>query len=121
MGKLVIVIFGASGDLTKRKLMPALYSLFYTKRLKGEFAVLGASRTSYTDESFRTYINEEIYNFLDHSLLDKEKIEEFIGHLYYYSMDPAIETGYPDLSDKIDQIGGEIGRASCRERVLRLV
>ena len=45
-----MIIFGASGDLTKRKLMPALYSLYREKRLTGEFSILGIGRTavSYT-------------------------------------------------------------------------
>lgn len=41
MDKFVMIIFGASGDLTKRKLMPALYSLYRDKRLKGDFSVMG--------------------------------------------------------------------------------
>ena len=106
MAKLIIVIFGASGDLTKRKLMPALYSLFYTKRLNDDFAILGASRTTYSDESYREYINKEMYHFLDKSLQDKEKIDEFIAHLYYKSMDPAEENQYASLKDKIDTLGG---------------
>ena len=106
MGKLVIVIFGASGDLTKRKLMPALYSLFYTKRLQGEFAILGASRTNYTDEAYRTYINEELHHFLQPSLQDTELMNQFINHLYYQTMDPADEAEYKGLSKRIHQLGG---------------
>lgn len=55
---LVMVIFGASGDLTKRKLMPALYSLYKEKRLNTSFSVLGIGRTEYTDEKYRLYILE---------------------------------------------------------------
>ena len=53
---LVMVIFGASGDLTKRKLMPALYSLYKDKRINDNFSVLGVGRTEYTDEKYRAYI-----------------------------------------------------------------
>lgn len=48
MDKFVMIIFGASGDLTKRKLMPALYSLYRDKRLKGGFSVIGVGRTVYS-------------------------------------------------------------------------
>ena len=50
MDKFAMIIFGASGDLTKRKLMPALYSLYRDKRLTGDFSILGIGRTtvSYT-------------------------------------------------------------------------
>ena len=48
-----MIIFGASGDLTKRKLMPALYSLYREKRLTGEFSILGIGRTVYSDDKDR--------------------------------------------------------------------
>ena len=49
----ILVIFGASGDLTKRKLLPALYDLYEQKMLPDSFAILGVSRTKYTDYQFR--------------------------------------------------------------------
>ena len=55
-----MIIFGASGDLTKRKLMPALYSLYREKRLTGEFSILGIGRTVYSDDNYRSYILEEL-------------------------------------------------------------
>ena len=54
MSKFVMTIFGASGDLTKRKLMPALYSLYVAKRLPEEFEILGVGRTVYEDADYRT-------------------------------------------------------------------
>src|SRR5881392_1708029 len=47
-----VVIFGANGDLTKRKLLPALYRLAYERRLSPGFAVVGVSRTAMTDDDF---------------------------------------------------------------------
>jgi glucose-6-phosphate 1-dehydrogenase len=49
----ILIIFGASGDLTKRKLIPALFDLFQQDLLPEKFAVLGASRTVLSDEEFR--------------------------------------------------------------------
>ena len=54
----ILVIFGASGDLTKRKLIPALYVLYKEKLLPKKFAVLGASRTPLSDDDFRKRISE---------------------------------------------------------------
>ena len=48
-----LVIFGASGDLTHRKLVPALFELFKQRRLPSEFAVLGCARRPWTDEIFK--------------------------------------------------------------------
>ena len=60
MSKFVMTIFGASGDLTKRKLMPALYTLYKEKRLPESFAVLGVGRTEYQDDTYRAYISSEL-------------------------------------------------------------
>ena len=49
-----MVIFGATGDLTKRKLLPALWSLYASRTLPEPFTILGVSRTAMTDEEFRT-------------------------------------------------------------------
>ena len=48
-----LVIFGASGDLTHRKLVPALFELFKQRRLPSEFALLGCARRPWSDEEFR--------------------------------------------------------------------
>lgn len=64
MDKFVMIIFGASGDLTKRKLMPALYSLYRDKRLKGGFSVIGVGRTVYSDADYRAYIYTELEQFV---------------------------------------------------------
>src|ERR687883_672637 len=55
-----VVIFGANGDLTKRKLMPALYRLAYDRRLSAGFAVVGISRTPLTDDAFRERMLEAV-------------------------------------------------------------
>ena len=56
MSKFVMIIFGASGDLTKRKLIPALYNLYKDNRLPEGFAVLGIGRTGYRDEIGRAHV-----------------------------------------------------------------
>ena len=53
---LTVVIFGASGDLTSRKLVPALFNLYQKGRLPAEAQVLGVSRTEYTDDAFRDHL-----------------------------------------------------------------
>jgi glucose-6-phosphate 1-dehydrogenase len=55
MDKFAMIIFGASGDLTKRKLMPALYSLYRDKRLTGDFSILGIGSGSRCDILRRTH------------------------------------------------------------------
>ncbi|HRX11656.1 MAG TPA: glucose-6-phosphate dehydrogenase, partial [Draconibacterium sp.] len=83
----ILVIFGASGDLTKRKLIPALYDLFIQKLLPEKFAVLGASRTELTDNEFRKRvseflpsgdINEQFTKMLFYQPISNDKPEDLI-------------------------------------------
>ncbi len=76
------MIFGASGDLTKRKLVPALYGLHREKLLPGEFAVLGVSRTRYSDEAFRNHLREAILE-KDSGRFDQSSWDAFAGRLFY--------------------------------------
>src|SRR5512132_3975414 len=59
----VLIIFGASGDLTHRKIFPALYSLAYRRLLPEQFAVVGVARTAWTDDEFRARIANAIAEF----------------------------------------------------------
>ncbi len=99
-----MIIFGASGDLTRRKLMPALYSLYKDNRLPEAFAIIGIGRTEYTDETYRDYILSE----LEHFVVPAEAgMKEYCTHLYYLSMDPAKEEGYATLNRRLQEITGE--------------
>lgn len=78
-----LIIFGATGDLTHRKLMPALCSLHARKLLPNDYAVIGFARRSYTDESFRTWMAESIRRFSPRPVTDAV-ISDFLRHLYYH-------------------------------------
>src|SRR5215831_7383315 len=58
-----LVIFGASGDLTKRKLLPAIYQLSRNQRLPAQFNVVGVARTEMTDEQFRQQFHDSLKEF----------------------------------------------------------
>ena len=107
MSKFVMTIFGASGDLTKRKLMPALYSLYVAKRLPEEFEILGVGRTVYEDADYRTYIYNEMEKFVKSEEQNKEKMDAFVGHLHYLAIDPALESGYGQLRLRIEELSGD--------------
>ena len=62
-GPTALVIFGASGDLTRRKLLPALYKLSRGQRLPARFSVIGVSRDPMGDEGFRTVLRESLREF----------------------------------------------------------
>jgi glucose-6-phosphate 1-dehydrogenase len=82
-----IVIFGANGDLTKRKLMPALYRLVYERRIPPGFAVIGNSRTEMSDDDFREKMRQSVEHFLEDSPFDAELWRGFAQSLYYVAGD----------------------------------
>jgi glucose-6-phosphate 1-dehydrogenase len=95
-----IVIFGASGDLTKRKLLPALYNLKALKLLPANFAVIGVASTEGNDEMYRNQITENIKEFATRPVDDKEW-DDFAKRSYYIQGDfKAIET-FKHLATKI--------------------
>ena len=94
---LTLVIFGASGDLTRRKLMPALYLLYKAGRLPRRFAVLGMARTSYDDDRFRTSIREGLLSFVRPDEVDEKAIQAFLSCLHYLSADPSEPEAYAEL------------------------
>ena len=86
----MLTIFGASGDLTKRKLIPALYNLALEKRLPERFAVVGYARSEMTDEAFRDKMREGGQRVLPHRFARRAVWQEFAKTLYY------VRGGYDD-------------------------
>src|SRR5215813_8186165 len=62
-GPCVMVIFGASGDLTARKLLPALYNLAKSNLLSREFAIVGIARNDYSNDQFRQMMSQKLQRF----------------------------------------------------------
>ena len=95
-----IVIFGASGDLSFRKLLPSLYHLFVSEQLPSCFFILGVSRTEYTDQQYRDALAK---NFTD-SKYDKKKVRDFFEHVYYLSLDTSDQQEYSKLRSRLDEL-----------------
>lgn len=99
-----IVIFGASGDLTKRKLIPGLFNLYRRKLLPEGFAVLGASRTALSDEEFRAEMKEGILEFANHQPGNGGDIESFIQKLYYLPINTKSADDYEKIKIRLTEI-----------------
>jgi glucose-6-phosphate 1-dehydrogenase len=97
-----IVIFGANGDLTKRKLMPALYRLAYDRRLSAGFAVVGISRTEYSDDQFRAKMLEAVQQFSEDTSFDQEVWNTFAQGLFYVSGDVGDAGLYQRLARRLE-------------------
>ena len=100
----VIVIFGANGDLTKRKLLPALYRLAFDRRLSAGFAIVGISRTPMTDDAFREKMRASVEEFSEDTKLDPDVWAAFARGLYYVNGDIADADLYTRLAAKLGGI-----------------
>ncbi len=102
-----LVIFGASGDLTKRKLVPGLYNLHKRKLLPGGFAVLGIGRTPMEDASFRNRMVEALEINGDAQSAGAGDRELFAKGLYYQSVDTKNAEHYRKIREKLAAIDAE--------------
>lgn len=98
-----IVIFGASGDLTKRKLLPALYNLKVLKLLPENFAVVGVAVSESNDELYRAKITEDIGKYATGSV-DKAEWDDFAKRSYYISGDFNDANTFTTLANKIAEV-----------------
>ncbi len=101
-----IVIFGASGDLTARKLVPALYNLYKVGRLGKHFSVLGVARTGLSDEEFRQKMHEALIKFEQAS---GPELEAFCEHLYYQAVNTSDALDYAKLLPRLDELHDKYG------------
>src|SRR5215813_5087506 len=103
-----MTIFGASGDLTKRKLIPALYNLARENFLSKEFAVVGFARREMTHETFRDKITQDMQEFAT-GQIDPDLWHWFIRRLYYLQGDLQDANAYQRLRDLLAQLDKDHG------------
>jgi hypothetical protein len=96
-----IVIFGANGDLTKRKLLPALYRLAHDRRLPESFAIIGNSRTAMSDEAFRERMRVSVQEFSEDTEFDPDLWDRLSRNLHYIAGDLQDSALYTKLASKI--------------------
>jgi glucose-6-phosphate 1-dehydrogenase len=104
----IMVIFGASGDLTKRKLIPALYNLAKDNLLSKEFALVGIARNELTSEQFRDMIGKEIGEYAT-TKVDPDLWHWLARRIYYLAGDFDDAPAYDKLRDLLAQIDKEHG------------
>jgi glucose-6-phosphate 1-dehydrogenase len=97
------IIFGASGDLTARKLIPALYNNYRKNRFQEAVQIIGFSRTQYSDDAFREKMKEALTSFVADEF-DKEVWKEFAQSLHYQAGDIDNIEHYHVLAQRISQL-----------------
>src|SRR5437879_5219810 len=94
------VIFGASGDLTRRKLIPALYNLGCAELLPAGFAVIGFSVTPMDDDSFRAEMRQWVMNSPEATAFRSDVWDRFSENLHYITADFEKPDGYKELKER---------------------
>ena len=100
-----IIIFGASGDLTSRKLIPALFRLFKKQKLDSVVRIVGVSRSVYEHQEFRDSLRDSVAKFAA-DLFDSEDWDEFSQHIYYLPGDIKEADDFEKLAAFLDEIEG---------------
>lgn len=103
-----IIIFGATGDLSQRKLIPALFNLCRKNRLPAPHRIIGAATRPLTDEEFRAYAHEAVSRFAGYSFTEKEW-SAFAPRLHYRSVDVTSPTGFAQLGETLAELEGQDG------------
>lgn len=98
--KSLIVIFGATGDLAKRKLFPSIYQLYEKGKLSEEFAIVGVARRPLSNDEFRNYVRQSVENALRQELSDLS----FVSHFYYHPFDVTDTASYQQLKTLLAQL-----------------
>ena len=114
----VVVIFGASGDLTGRKLVPALYRLTQERLIPAEFGIVGFSRSPMTHDAFREKMKSAIETFSEAKRVDEEVWKSFAQGIFYTSGDINDPEAYRRMSELLDQIDRD--RGTCSNRIYYL-
>ncbi len=103
-----IVIFGASGDLTQRKLVPSLFNLFRKTRMPKRFSIVGHSKTPFTDDEFRAHLAEGVKNFASFEYTQDEW-KAFSANIFYHHGDYTDLIDFKNLNDYLKKSEGDQG------------
>ncbi|WP_235828175.1 glucose-6-phosphate dehydrogenase [Brevibacillus migulae] len=109
-----IILFGATGDLAKRKLFPALFSLFRRGLLPEKFAIIGTARKELSVSAFREYVLQTLREFGRFDPAENEWWNKFAPHLEYVSVDATYGESYSRLKSTLNRIETEIGLSGNR-------
>ena len=107
-GPTTFVIFGASGDLTKRKLLPAIYRLAKRGRLPAQFSVVGIARSAMDDEGFRKQFRESLTEFAGPDAWD-DVAKSMASRMYYVAAETDDPEVYRRLASRLEEIDGAAG------------
>lgn len=107
-----LLIFGASGDLTRRKLIPAVFNLYRQNLLPEEFSVVGFARSDNTDEQFREQLKIALSSGRNLPEPDQKDWSKFASHLFYHQGQYDDPASYQSLLETLEKFGSPSGQGS---------
>lgn len=110
-----LVVFGATGDLTRRKLVPALFNLQRKGRLPDDVRIVGFSRSPLSDDEFRSRMAEALVEFAGAPTSEEER-DRFLGRLHYVPGSVTDDRGMETLAERLDELEG----GQCADRLYYL-
>ncbi|PZX15995.1 glucose-6-phosphate 1-dehydrogenase [Palleronia aestuarii] len=94
-----LVIFGGTGDLARRKILPGLYRRFVSGQMPPEARVIGAARSEFDDAGYRNEVRDALVEFIAKDKLDDDRVAAFLDRLHYVAIDATGEAGWSELAD----------------------
>ncbi|MEW9672544.1 glucose-6-phosphate dehydrogenase [Ammoniphilus sp. 3BR4] len=111
---ITFVLFGASGDLAKRKIYPALFNLYLNKKLPESFFVVGVGRSPWSDDEFQDRVKDSLYTYSRHLANDISHKREFVKKFRYSPLDITDEEGYKQLLALVEHNEQELNMTENR-------
>lgn len=103
-----LVIFGATGDLSHRKILPSLYRRMLVKQMPEGSRVIGAARSKMSKVEFRKMVREALEKFVEPKHIKPDVLDAFLGALDYVAVDATGEGGWATLGKKLDEKPGNV-------------
>lgn len=110
----IIVIFGGTGDLAKRKLIPAFYNLYLDGWMQEQFAIVGLGRTQLDDDSYRNRLRQGTKEFSRNGDPEEEKWDIFKDAIFYFQSDIHEEAAFQQLANRLDKMDQDWGQRAKR-------
>lgn len=110
LDSLTFVLFGATGDLAKRKIFPSLFNLFLDRKMPNSFTIIGLGRREWSDEIFQQHVEKSLQSFSIRSKnVEASKIKKFLSSFHYSPLDVTDNEGYKQVLNLIQKREEEFG------------
>lgn len=114
MNPTTFVLFGATGDLAKRKIYPALYHLYIHGKLPASFSVVGLGRKELTDETFRAHVKQSLHDFYRLEVQEGDTLQAFLGLFGFHVLHIDRGEHFVQLKERVERWEKEVGGAANR-------